>query len=101
MQSKRDELLLGLKVLLKEYFPAAFRIGFLVRDCNWAGRDPGSGKNALAVLESCLLVMLSLVGDEWENVEYIKTLVAALVTWQRWLSRTPGCIHGENMGWQC
>ena len=51
MQSKSKELLLGLKVLLKEYCPAAFRIGVLVRDCNWARRDPGSGKNALAVLE--------------------------------------------------
>ena len=86
MRSKSKELLLGLKV----YCPAAFRIGVLVRDCNWAGRDPGSGKNALAVLDSCLLVMLSLVGDQWENVEYIKTLVAALVTWQRGQSRTPG-----------
>ena len=98
MQSKSKELLLGLKVLLKEYCPAAFRIGVLVRDCNWAGRDPGSGKNALAVLESCLLVMLSLVGDQWENVEYIKTLVGALVTWQSWHSRTPGCIHSEEYG---
>ena len=24
-----------------------------LQDCNWAGRDPGSGKNALAVVESC------------------------------------------------
>ena len=87
-----------MKVLLKEYCPAAFRIGVLVRDCNWAGRDPGSGKNALAVQEACLLVMLSLVGDQWENVEYIKTLVAALVTWQCWHSRTPGCIHSEEYG---
>ena len=78
MQSKSKELLLGLKVLFKEYCPAAFRIGVLVRDCTWAGRDPGSGKNALAVVESCLLVLLSLVVDQWENVEYIKTLVAAL-----------------------
>ena len=89
---------MGLKVLLKEYCPAAFRIGVVVRDYNWAGRDPGSGKNALAVPESCLLVMLSLVGDQWENVEYIKTLVAALVTWQRWHSRMPGCIHIEEYG---
>ena len=51
MQSKSKELLLGLKVLLKEYPPPTFSIGVLVRDCNWAGRDPGSGKNALAVLE--------------------------------------------------
>ena len=98
MRSKSKELLLGLKVLLKEYCPAAFRIGVLVRDRNWAGRDPGSGKNAWAVLECCLLVMISLLGDEWENVEYIKTLVAALVTWQRWHSRTPGCFHTEECG---
>ena len=84
---------MGLKVLLKEYCPAAFRIGVLVRDCNWAGRDSGSGKNALTVVESCLLVMLSLVGDQWENVAYIKTFVAAPVTWPHWHSRTHGCIH--------
>ena len=95
MQAESKELLFGLRVLLKEYCPAAFRIGVLVRDCNWAGRDPGSGKNALAVVESFLLVMLSLAGDQSENVEYIKTLVAALVTWQRWHSRTLGCIHSE------
>ena len=98
MQSKSKELLLWWKVLLKEYWGAPFRIGVLVRDCNWAGRDPGSGKNALAVLDSCLLVVLSLVWDHWEIVEYIKTLVAALRTWQSWHSRTPGCIHNEENG---
>ena len=44
MQSKSKELLLGLKVSLKEYCLAAFRIGVLMRDCNRAGRDPGSGQ---------------------------------------------------------
>ena len=56
VHAKSKEQLLGLKVLLKEYCPAAFRIGVLVRDCNWAGSDPRSGKNALAVLESCFLL---------------------------------------------
>ena len=42
--------------------------------------------------------MLSLVGDEWENVEYIKTLVPDLVTWQRWHSRRARCIHSEEYG---
>ena len=52
----------------------------------------------MAGLESCLLVMLAIVGTEWENVEYIKTLVCALLTWQRWHSRTRGCIHKEEYG---
>ena len=98
VQSTCKELLLALKVLLNEYCPAAFSIRVFPRECNWDGRDPGSGKNALAVLESCLLVMLFLVGDQWENVEDIKTLVATLVTWQRWHCRTPGCIHSEEYG---
>ena len=76
-----QELPLWLKVLLKSYCPTAFRFGVLVRDCNWAGRDPGRGKNALAVLESCLLVVLSFVGDQRENVQYMETWMAALVTW--------------------
>ena len=48
------------------------------------------------MLQSYLLVLLSLVGDQWENVEYMKTLDAALVTWQRWHSQTPGCVHNEE-----
>ena len=47
MQAKSKELLLRLEVLLKKYFPAAFRIGVLLRDCNWVGKYPGSGKNCL------------------------------------------------------
>ena len=47
MESKSKELFLRLKVLLKEYCPAAFGIGVLVRGCNWAGRDPGSEKKGL------------------------------------------------------
>ena len=100
VQAKSKELFLGLKVLLKEFCPVALRIGVLVRGCNWARRDPGSGKNALAMLESCLLVTLFLVGDQWDNVEYIKTLV----TWQRWhcgaLSRR-GVFTLMNTGRQC
>ena len=48
------------------------------------------------MLEPCLLVMLSVVGDQWEDVEYINMLVADLLTWQSWQSRTPGCIHREE-----
>ena len=98
MQAKSRELFLRSKVLLKEYCPAAFRIGVLVRDCNWACRDPGGRKSTLVVLESCLLVMLSLVGEQWKNVEYIKTFVAPPVTWQRWHSLTTGCIHSGEYG---
>ena len=50
------------------------------------------------MLESCLSVMLAIVGTKWENVEHIKTLVCALLTWQQWHSRTPGCIHNEQYG---
>ena len=101
VHAKSKELLLGLKMLLKKYCPAAFRIGVLVRDCNWAGRDSDSGKNALAVLEPCLLVMLSLAGDQWENVEYVKTLVAQTLPGRKNLRFSPRekCVmrHGPNM----
>ena len=50
------------------------------------------------MLERYLLVMLAIVGTEWENVEYIKTLVCALLTCQRWHSWTTGCIHTEEYG---
>ena len=103
-QPKISHLLFGGKskatALLMECCPAAVRVGVLVRDCNRAGRDQGTGKNALAVLESCLLVMLSFVGTQWENMEYMKTLVF-------WLHGRIG-IHGHqatsivrNMGRPC
>ena len=40
VQAKSKELLLRLKVLLKEYYPAAFKIGVLVSHYNWVGKTP-------------------------------------------------------------
>ena len=58
LEAKAKQLLLGVQVLLKECCLAAFRIAFLVLDCNWASRDPGGGKNWLAVLDPACLSCL-------------------------------------------
>ena len=98
VEAAANQLLVGLQVLLKEHYPAAFKIVVLVRECDGAGRDRGTPKNALVVLESCLLVMLFLMGTQWENVEALKMLVNALVTWQCWHSRMPSGINNEEYG---
>ena len=48
------------------------------------------------MLESSLYITFAIVGIEWENVECIKTLVCAFMTWQGWHSPTPTCIHNEE-----
>ena len=48
VQAESKQLLLGLKVLLKGCRPAAFRIGVLVQDCNWAGKRSGKCEECLS-----------------------------------------------------
>ena len=45
--------------------------------------------------------MFALVGEQWENVEYIKTLVAALVTLQGCTLERPVASKVSNTGRQC
>ena len=102
-QDAREErgivLLDGLQTLMGVYCPAAFRIGVLVRELNWNGRQRGSGANAGEALEISLLLLMVLCREEPAHQnEYVKTLVIALLGWQPYMAELYGCMHGEECG---
>ena len=49
--------------LVNQYALALLVIGNLVRDCNWAGRDPGTARYGRLAMEYAAMVMLNLYGD--------------------------------------
>ena len=88
-------LLRGLHCLLFEYVPMMFRIGCLVRSCNWDGRDNGSANFAHEAMcrSFCMLVHLR---QDAEKVEYVRTLGVALLMWGKWDYDLPGCMFMEE-----
>ena len=70
----------------------------MVRRLTWEGR-PGqstTGEVAKRLLGHCLAVQVHLLQD-WEcKSEYSRTLSVALLGWQPWMSRLPGCCFVEE-----
>ena len=60
IRRKGLRMLFALKALPYTYCPAAFSIGTLVFECNWAGRGAGSRIVAMQALEMSLLLMLNI-----------------------------------------
>ena len=46
--------------LLHVWAPACFALGWRVRDCHWAHREPGTGAYALEVLRTALILLVHL-----------------------------------------
>ena len=96
--SSTSGILQGLHTLLYWYLPCVFALGTMVRRLTWEGR-PGqstTGEVAKRLLGHCLAVQVSLQGD-WEGKsEYSRTLSLALLSWQPWMSRLPGCCFVEE-----
>ena len=90
-------LLRGLRALLFYYIPAVFKLGVLVRNCTWAGRGRGSGAEALMAMRQALLLLLALLGPtKARSTKYCKTISVALLLWQPWYDRLPGCAFAEE-----
>lgn len=95
-----EEILYGLDDLLSFYVPTLLHIGYKVRECSWNGRPGGGvlGDTARRVLEMCLLVQVHLLQDRQARTEYVRTISVALLAWQPWMSRLPGCVFVEEAG---
>ena len=91
-------LLLGLHSLLTFYLPALLVLGVHVRELTWMGGLGGTvrGDTARFVLESCLALQVHLMADWQCKKEYTRSLAVALLTWQPWYSRLPGCCFCEE-----
>jgi hypothetical protein len=78
-------------------------LGHEVRQCTWRGRpeDEVKGTTARLVLQKCLLLLMhleSLMSPGRPPSEYQRTISLALLGWQDWMSRLPGCVFVEEAG---
>ena len=71
---------------------------YKVRECTWNGRPDGpvKGDTARVLLEHCLLLQVHLQEDWRARTSYVRTIALALMTWQPWMSRLPGCVFVEE-----
>jgi hypothetical protein len=96
LQTQRQTLL-ALEAVLTFWLPAVFRVGFLVRQSYWAGRDAGSGNLVYSVLGHCLLLLVQLLGPlNASKDNYVRTLSCALLTWVPWMAQIPGYCFVEE-----
>ena len=86
----------GIQTLVDYYCPALLVIGTGVRSCTWEGRTPDGGKVAKEVLQQCLVLLIHLFNDNAAKVEYVRTLSTALLAWQKWMDKLPGCCFVEE-----
>ena len=90
-------LLRGLKSLLLFYCPAVLKLGVLVRNCTWAGRENGTSRYALESLRRSLFLLIGLLGyKKAATTKYCCTISIALLMWQPWYSKLPGCAFAEE-----
>ena len=80
VQRARDRMLAleALRLLVEDFAPACFLLGFHVRSCHWAGRERGSAIHARRALQTATLVLVKLCegGEHW--VQYIRCQLSAL-----------------------
>ena len=94
---KRLEQALAMELLITQYVPALFVVGHMVRNCNWDSRTAGTGVKAKEVLHQCLHILMKLSGEGAHGVEYIRTILCALMTWTPWHDNLPGCCFSEEI----
>lgn len=94
----RHKLVRGLHSLLYEYVPAIFMLGFLVRESHWACRSGGTSAEAHKLLQWSLHILVHLTWGSEGSVEYVRTVVVALLMWSEWHSSTPGVANSEEAG---
>ena len=91
------EQLTALRTLINEYVPAIFMCGHYVRWCHWDGLSLDSGSTAFDALGFAFHIMLPLVSPHQNKVEYIRSLCAAMLSWQPWHHGAASACFGEEM----
>ena len=94
----KSEVCKAMVNLPQNWCPLVLYCGFLVRQCNWSGRQPGTAITAQNVL---LMVFVLLIEVGWaaaDPVVYVRTIGVALLHWQTFNSGLPGLCYGEEFG---
>ena len=86
----------SLRLLVTDFAPACFLLGYHVRSCNWAGREAGSAIHARRALQTATLVLFKLCQGGEHRVQYIRCLLSALCQWSEWHEQLPGCCFSEE-----
>ena len=84
--------------LLQNSCPLPLYRGFLVRQCNWSGRQPGTAIDAQNVLRLVFVLLMELGRAAADPVVYVRTICVALMHWQTFNSGLPGLCYGEEFG---
>ena len=84
--------------LLQNWCPLVLYCGFLVRQCNWSGRHPGSAIDAQNVLRLVFVLLTELGRAAADPLVYVTTIGVALLHWQVFNSGLPGLCYGEEFG---
>ena len=68
--------------LLQKWCPLVHNCGFLVRQCNWSRRHPGSVIHAHHVLRPVFVLLTELCRAAADPLVYVRTIGVALLHWQ-------------------
>ena len=85
-----------LRLLISEFCPALFLLGFRVRSCTWKAQGTGTATYAKDVLSFSLSLLLRLSDQSEPPLRYTRTVATALMTWTSWHDTSPGCVHVEE-----
>ena len=84
--------------VLQNWCPLALYRGFLVRQCNWSERRPGSAIDAQNVLRLLFVLLTELGKAAADPLVYVRTIGVALLHWHAFNSGLPGLCYGEKFG---
>ena len=65
--------------LVQNWCPLVLYCGFLVRQCNWSGRHPGTAIDAPNDLRLVLVLLIELGRAAGDPVVYVRTIGVAFV----------------------
>ena len=85
--------------LLSEWCPSLLYPGHLVRECNWAGENNGTGSRAREVLQLGLCLLRRLRRGPCDTVlKYERTIMCALPYSSKWHQDLSSQAHSEQSG---
>ena len=83
--------------LLPEWCPLLLYFGHLVRECNWAGENNGTGSRAQVVLQFSLCLLRRLRRGPFDTVlKYERTIMCTLLYNSKWRQHLPGQTYSEE-----
>ena len=85
-------------VLLSGWCPLLLYLGQLVRECNMAAENNGTGSRAQEVLQLSLLLLWRLRCGHCDNIlKYERKIIRTLLYSSKWHQDLPGQAHSEEV----